>query len=93
MVTAAGQVEDALGTIKGLQARLNGITADLSSKWQGESATAFGNAYERFNADFQVVINALNGIHERLVGSHANYNSVEAANTTSATRISAALNR
>ncbi len=92
MVTAANQVESALGTIRSLQSRLTGINDDLASAWKGEAATAFGNAYTQFNSDFAIVINALNGIHERLQGSHANYNAAETANTQSVSKISAALN-
>jgi WXG100 family type VII secretion target len=93
MVTAANDVESALGTIRGLQTRLTGINDDLASAWKGEAATAFGNAYAQFSSDFAIVINALNGIHEKLVGSHANYNAAETTNTEAVSKISAALNR
>jgi WXG100 family type VII secretion target len=93
MATAANQVEDALGQTRAQQTRLNGINDDLRSSWQGEASTAFGNAYARFSSDFQVVINALQGIQERLVGNRANYDASETANTQSVNRISAALNR
>jgi WXG100 family type VII secretion target len=93
MATAAAQVEDAVGQIRGLQTRLGGINEDLAGSWKGDAAMAFANAYERFSSDFSIVINALQGIQDRLVGSHANYDTVEAANTASVSRISAALNR
>ncbi len=93
MVTAAAQVESALGEIRGQQGRLAGFHADLMGGWKGEASTAFTNAFDQFNADFNIVINALQGIHERLVGSHANYNATEAANAASASKISSALNR
>jgi WXG100 family type VII secretion target len=93
MATAASQVEDALGTIKGLQSRLNGINEELAGSWKGEASMAFGNAYERFSGDFAIVINALQGIQERLVGSRSNYDAAEAANTAQVNKISAALNR
>jgi WXG100 family type VII secretion target len=93
MVTAANQVESALGEIRGLQTRLTGINDDLAGSWKGEAAAAFGNAYARFSSDFTVVITALQGIQERLTGSHSNYNAAENANTESVNRISAALNR
>lgn len=93
MATAAGQVEDALGQIRAQQSRLNGINEELAGTWKGEAATAFASAYERFSGDFSIVINALQGIQERLVGTHANYDTVEAANTASVSKISAALNR
>jgi WXG100 family type VII secretion target len=93
MVTAAQQVDGALGDIRSQQARLVSTNDTLRGGWQGEASTAFTNAFEKFNSDFGIVINALNGIHERLVGSHANYNTVEAANTTSAGKITSLLNR
>jgi WXG100 family type VII secretion target len=93
MATAAGQVEDALGTIRGQQARLNGINEELAASWKGEAAAAFAGAYESFSSDFAIVISALQGIQDRLVGSHANYDAAESANTASVSKISAALNR
>ena len=80
MVTAAAQVDSALAEIKGYQNRMSGYQAELSGQWK-----------EAFSSDFTIVITALNSIHEKLVGSHANYNAVEAANTSSMNKISAAL--
>jgi WXG100 family type VII secretion target len=93
MVTAAQQVDDALGDIRSQQSRLVSTSDTLQGGWQGEASTAFTNAFSKFNSDFGIVINALNGIHERLVGSHTNYNTVESANTTSAGKITSMLNR
>lgn len=93
MVTAAQQVESALGEIRGQQTRLVSTHDTLQGGWQGEASTAFTNAFNEFNSDFGIVINALNGIHERLVSGHSNYNTVESANTTSAGKIASALNR
>lgn len=93
MVTAAQQVEGALGEIRAQQARLVSTHDTLQGGWQGEASTAFTNAFNEFNSDLGIVINALDGIHARLVGGHANYNSVETANTTSAGKIAGALNR
>src|SRR5260370_22617145 len=93
MVTAAQQVEGALGEIRAQQTRLNGIHDSLSGSWKGEASAAFTNAYMQFSTDFTIVINALNGIHERLVGSHANYSATETANTQTMNKVAAALNR
>src|SRR5260370_10750592 len=81
MVTAAQQVEGALGEIRAQQTRLNGIHDTLSGSWKGEASAAFTNAYMQFSTDFTIVVNALNGIHERLVGRHANYTATAPANT------------
>jgi WXG100 family type VII secretion target len=93
MVTAAQQVEGALEEIRAQQARLVSTNDTLRGGWQGEASTAFTNAFNKFNSDFGIVINALDGIHERLVGGHTNYNTVESANTTTAGKITSLLNR
>lgn len=93
MSTAATQVEAALSEIRAQQSQLANYNSELIGSWKGEAATAFANAYTQFNEDFGVVVNALNGILERLGASHTNYNTVEAANQQSASRISNALNR
>jgi WXG100 family type VII secretion target len=93
MTTAAAQVEDALGEIRGQQGRLVGFHEQLAGTWKGEASAAFTNAFNQFDSDFNIVIRALQGIQERLVSSHANYNATETANTESMSKISAALNR
>jgi WXG100 family type VII secretion target len=93
MTTAAAQVENALGEIRGQQGRLVGFQEQLAGTWKGEASAAFTNAFNQFNSDFNIVIRALQGIQERLVSSHANYNATETANTESMSKISAALNR
>jgi WXG100 family type VII secretion target len=93
MVTAAQQVESALGEIRSQQARLVSTHDTLQGGWKGEASAAFTNAFTEFNNDFGIVINALNGIHERLIGSHKNYNTVESANTDSANKLAGLLNR
>lgn len=85
MATAAQQVESAVATVRGLQSRLSGFYGELMSGWQGQAASAFGNVYERFNSDFTTVISALEGIHERLVGTRLKYESAE-EQTQAATR-------
>jgi WXG100 family type VII secretion target len=93
MSTAASQIDNALSEIRNEQSQLANYNSELIGTWKGEAATAFANAYAQFNEDFSVVISALNGILERIGASHANYNTVEAANQQSASRISQALNR
>ena len=92
-VTAAQQVESALAEIRAQQTRLMGFHDELSASWKGAASAAFTNAFMQFNDDFGIVIRALQGIQERLVGSHSNYDAAESANTTTANKISAALNR
>lgn len=91
MVTAANQIEDALGQIRGLQTRLDSAHGTLVSSWKGEASGAFTNAFMQFNEDFSIVVKALNAMHEKLVGTHNNYSTVEAANTQGMSKIAQAL--
>jgi WXG100 family type VII secretion target len=93
MVTAANQVDSALGEVRAAQTRLNGVHDQLAGSWKGVASTAFTNAYMQFTSDFAIVINALQGIQERLVSSHSNYNATETANTQTMNKIAAALNK
>lgn len=93
MATAATQVEDAVGRVRGQQSQLNGFHSELMGGWSGDAASAFTGAYEHFSADFAKVINALEGIHERLVGTRTRYEATEQANTQTVTRVGSLLNR
>jgi len=93
MATAAGQVENTVAEVRSLQSTLNGYHDSLIGGWQGEAATAFTNAFTHFNSDFTIVINALQAIHDGLVGTHKNYTTTETANTAASSKITGALNR
>jgi WXG100 family type VII secretion target len=93
MAKAAGQVETALGEIRSNQSRLSSAHDSLMGGWQGPAASAFTGAFSSFNADFTKVIQALDNLQQKLVASRTNYNTVEEANQTSASRIASALNR
>lgn len=81
MATAAQQVESAVGTIRGLQSNMQSYASELQGSWQGQASSAFQNAFESFSADFAKVLNSLEDIHEKLVGSHTTYASTEESNT------------
>jgi WXG100 family type VII secretion target len=93
MSTAASQIDTALSEIRAQQSQLANYNSDLVGSWKGEAATAFAAAFTQFNEDFTIVVNALNGILERMGASHTNYNTVEAANQQSVSRIASQLNR
>jgi len=93
MATAAVQVEDAVGQIRGQQSQLNGYHSQLVGGWVGDAATAFTGAFESFSTDFTKVLNALEGMHEKLVGTRANYQSTEDSNTATVNRVAGLLNR
>lgn len=92
MQTAAQQVESAVTTIRGLQSNMTSYASELQGHWQGQAATAFNNAFEAFSADFGKVLTALEGIHEKLVGTHATYAVTEESNTSTASKLNSMLN-
>jgi WXG100 family type VII secretion target len=91
MVTAANQIEEALGQIRGIQGRLDSAHGTLMGGWKGDASGAFTNAFMQFSDDFGIVIKALNAMHEKLVGTHTNYQTVEAANQEGMSKIAQAL--
>jgi WXG100 family type VII secretion target len=91
MAGAAQQVESAVTVIRGLQANMNGYHSQLQSGWQGQASSAFASTYEAFSADFARVLNALQGIQERLVSTHTAYVNTEETNTAQVSRVRAAL--
>ena len=93
MAQAAVQVDDALGQIRGQQSTLAGYHSTLMGGWEGDAASAFTNAFNAFNEDFTKVINALNGIHEKLIGTRARYEATEQAQTAVANRVAGQINR
>jgi WXG100 family type VII secretion target len=92
MAQAAVQVEDAVGQIRGQQSKLAGQHGDLMAGWQGQAATAFTGAYESFNSDFTQVLNALQGIHEKLGTTRTRYQTTEETQAASANRVRGLLN-
>lgn len=93
MAQAAVQVQDAVGQVRGQQAQLAGFHGDLMGGWQGMAANAFTNAYEAFNADFTKVLNALQGIEEKLSANRVRYQATEDTQTAAANRVMGMLNR
>jgi WXG100 family type VII secretion target len=93
MGTAAGHIDDALGQIRSMQTAMNSYHSELMGGWVGQAASAFTGAYTTFSADFAKVVRALDNMHEKLVGTRANYTATEEANTTSANKLSGLLNR
>lgn len=93
MAQAAVQVEDALGQIRSQQSTLAGYHSTLMAGWVGDAASAFTNAYTRFNEDFTRVINALDGIHEKLIGTRSRYEATEEAQTAAANQVAGQINR
>ena len=92
MQAAAQQVDSAVTTIRGLQSNMSSYAQELQGGWQGQAASAFHSAFEAFSADFGKVLTALDGIHEKLVGTHSTYTETEASNTSTAHKLNSMLN-
>ena len=92
MATAAVQVEDAVNKIHALQSQMNNYHAELMGGWKGQAASAFTSTYEAFSADFAKVVNALENMHEKLVGTRARYEATEQSNTSAVSHVGGLLN-
>jgi WXG100 family type VII secretion target len=91
MATAAQQVESAVTTIRGLQSSMNSYASQMQSGWQGQAASSFSNTYEAFSADFGKVLNALQSIQEKLVGTDTTYTTTEETNVGQVNRVAGLL--
>ena len=93
MATAATQVEDAVTKIRALQSQLSGHHDQLMGGWAGSAATAFTGAFEHFSADFTKILNALENIHEKLVGTRSRYEATEESTHSAVGKVGGLLNR
>jgi WXG100 family type VII secretion target len=92
MAKAAQQIEEKAGQIHQTQQTLDGQVQRLMQRWQGNAANAFLRAYQDFDAQFSVVQQQLENIHEKLVGSQTTYTQNEADQQAASNAITALLN-
>lgn len=92
MQKAAGQIDEALGTISGIQRTLGSNVQGLMATWKGNAATAFLKAFTEFDQQFSVVLNELEGIHGKMTDSQSKYSQTEADQEASTAAITGALN-
>lgn len=92
MAKAAGDIDHAASTIKGLQSQLQGHKAAVLAGWQGNAASAFSGVFESFNEDMTKVLTALNGLHESLVKNRINYEANEQQTSDASKAIQSLLN-
>jgi WXG100 family type VII secretion target len=92
MAKAAGDLDHAASTVKGLQTQLSAHKDAVLTGWKGNAATAFDGVFLAFNEDMTKVLKAMNGLHESLVQNRINYEATEERNTDSAKAIHQALN-
>lgn len=92
MTKAAGQIDEALGTISGIQRNLGSNVQGLMATWKGNAATAFLKAFTEFDEQFTVVLNELEGIHGKLTDTQSRYSQNEEEQAASTAAISSLLN-
>ncbi len=89
---AAGQLDEAYGVVMGLRQQLEGHQQQLMGSWKGQAASAFQNVYVAFDEDLARVLNAMNQLHDNMMGTHATYNATEAQQTQTVNKVSGLLN-
>ncbi|MCW2886848.1 MAG: hypothetical protein QOE54_4199 [Streptosporangiaceae bacterium] len=77
MALAAQDIDGSANIIRGLQTQLEGHKAQVRSQWEGNASMAFETVFNRFNDDFQKVLNALDGMHQALVHTKITYEAKE----------------
>jgi len=92
MAQAAQKLEDAVGTTRGIRTQLQGHKGELLSNWSGNAARAFGTVFEQFDQDFQRVLTAMEGMHEKLVQTKVTYEATEEEQTATVNKVAGLLN-
>jgi WXG100 family type VII secretion target len=93
MAQAAQRLEDAVGTTRGIRTQLQGHRGEVLGQWSGNAARAFDTVFEQFDQDFQRVINAMDGMHGKLVQTQATYVRTEEEQTATVNRVSNIINQ
>jgi WXG100 family type VII secretion target len=92
MAQAAQDIDASANIIKGLQTRLEGSKNQLRGNWEGNASMAFEAVFNRFNEDFNKVLQALNGMHESLVQTKITYDAKEEMSQQAVNKVQALLN-
>ncbi|HEX5497022.1 MAG TPA: WXG100 family type VII secretion target [Mycobacteriales bacterium] len=92
MQIAANKVESAAQTIQGIQSKLQGHKTELRSGWDGKAAMKFEQVFNAWDADFRKVLQALEGMHEKLTHTRIQYESTEDEQERAAAKIDSLLN-
>jgi WXG100 family type VII secretion target len=93
MAQAAQKLEEAVGNVRNNRSQLQGHKAELLSGWSGNAARAFDQVFEQFDSDFQRVINAMEGMHEKLVQTRITYERTEEEQTATVNKVSGLINQ
>jgi WXG100 family type VII secretion target len=92
MTQAAVHVDNAGQAIATIRNQVNDAVAATSGGYVSDAATLFRNVMEQWSADFGQIIQGLETIREKLVGTTKNYQGAMDSDSTSANQIAALLN-
>lgn len=93
MAQGAADVAAASDTTRQLKGKLAGeMNTLVSSGWQGNAATVFGRVFNDFDRQFGRVLDALDDIHENLVGSRITFEQTEADQQQTVNQLDGLLN-
>lgn len=81
MAEAAQLVDEAVQKTRALQAQLDCRMSAMMTGWAGDAAALFERVFAGFSADLTNVINAWQGLGEKLGGSQARYPASERSRT------------
>lgn len=87
MAQAAQLVDEAVQRTRALQAQLDSQMSAMMTGWAGEAAALFERVFAGFSADLTNVINAWQGLGEKLGGSQARYSASEQSKTERVSQI------
>jgi WXG100 family type VII secretion target len=92
MAQAAQRLEDAVGTTRGIRTQLQSHNSELLSNWSGSAASTFSRVFGEFDDDFNKVINAMQGMQEKLVQTRAMYQQTEDEQQATVNKVAGILN-
>ena len=92
MAQAAQKLDEAVGTTRGVRSQLQGHKAELLGSWEGQASAAFNRVFEQFDADFAKVLNAMQGMHEKLVQTQQMYSRTEEEQTATVNSVANVIN-
>jgi WXG100 family type VII secretion target len=72
---AAARIDHAHDVISGLRLRLQGHHDALQRNWKSSASMKFKDVFEAFDGDFQHQLDALADMHQKLIKTHAHYES------------------
>jgi WXG100 family type VII secretion target len=92
MAQAAQKLDEAVGTTRGIKNQLQGHRGELLSNWEGPAAAAFGRVFDQFDQDFQKVLTAMEGMHEKLMATRQTYERTEEEQTATVNKVAGLIN-